>query len=62
MRNEFVQRIISSILIAPLSFFVILKGSILFNFFIISPFKSNNKFKLLRMYYKNINSLFKLNL
>jgi len=38
MRNEFVQRIISSILIAPLSFFVILKGSILFNFFIISCF------------------------
>ncbi len=36
MTSEFEKRILSSIILIPLSFFFILKGSILFNFFLIS--------------------------
>ena len=35
MTSEFEKRILSSIILIPLSFFFILKGSILFNFFLI---------------------------
>ena len=36
MTSEFEKRILSSIILIPLSFFFIVKGSILFNFFLIS--------------------------
>ena len=36
MTSELEKRILSSIILIPLSFFFILKGSILFNFFLIS--------------------------
>ena len=38
MKKELALRIISSIILIPLSLFLIIKGSIVFNFFIISCF------------------------
>ncbi len=38
MNNEFKKRILSSIILIPLSFFFIIKGSLLFNFFLIVCF------------------------
>ena len=46
MRNEFIKRILSSVILAPLLFFILIKGSIFFYFililaFIISAFEWN---------------------
>ena len=38
MKNEFVKRLISSIILIPLTFFFIIKGSVLFNLFILFCF------------------------
>ncbi len=38
MNNEFFIRILSSLIIIPITFFIIIKGSLLFNFFIIICF------------------------
>ena len=34
MKNELIKRVISSIILIPISFFIIIKGSIMFNFFL----------------------------
>ncbi len=38
MNNEFIKRILSSLVLIPLAFFVIIKGSIIFNLFLIVCF------------------------
>ena len=34
MKNELIKRVISSIILIPISFFIIIKGSVMFNFFL----------------------------
>ena len=58
MKKEFTKRLLSSLIIAPVSLFFIIKGSVLFNFFLgiiflVTSFewlKMSNKLKLLKFF------------
>ena len=38
IKNEFIKRVFSALIMAPIVFFIIIEGSILFNFFILICF------------------------